>query len=153
MKTLKTISLTLLALMIAGNAFSQTRFSGQKRMNHSRHDYMFSQLDLSQEQQEQVSQIRLETRKAMTSLNNQLREKRAKLQTLTTGDDADFTAAEKTVDEITALQARKMKQRLQSRQQVRNLLTDEQKVKFDSRHRSGNCGNRGHARGMRMQRQ
>lgn len=95
--------------------------------------------DLSQDQQDEIKKLRLEMTKETTSIRNQMAEKRARLNTLKAADKADMNAINKTIDEIAALEAQRMKAKASCDIKVRALLNDEQKVAFDSRrHRNFN---------------
>lgn len=107
---------------------------------------MIALLDLSEEQQEQVKQHWLEGQEEMLPLRNELREKRARLQTLRTSADYDKSAVNSLIQEIGELETNMMLLREEHRQEMRSFLTAEQKVIFDA-HRL-NRGNRG-SRGMR----
>ena len=77
--------------------------------------------------------IRTEQLKERTQTDNLLKEKRAKLESLQTADKPDLKEINKVIDEITALQAQKMKSQAASRQKIRSLLTEEQRALFDAR--------------------
>lgn len=96
--------------------------------------------NLSQEQKDEIKKLRLEVTKETTSIRNQIAEKRARLNTLQSEDKADMKAINKTIDEIAALQAQKMKAKANCHVKVRALLNDEQKVDFDSRKFHQNFG-------------
>ena len=89
--------------------------------------------DLTDKQKEQIKEQMYETRQQVMPLQNQVREKRARLQTLRTSEKVDMTAIEKIVDEMADLQAEITKQRLISEQEIRQVLTDEQRLIFNSR--------------------
>jgi Spy/CpxP family protein refolding chaperone len=88
---------------------------------------------LTDEQRARIRDIQLNARKRMLPVDNQLNEKRARLQTLSTGETIDRNAAKKVIREISDLQAERMTIRWETRQEVRSVLTDEQKIRFDSR--------------------
>lgn len=90
-------------------------------------------LDLSDEQQEQIADLRTGHLKKMTDLRNQMREKRARLQTLTTGDNYNEREANRVIEELGTIHTTMMKERTSHRQEVRSLLTEDQQVIFDSR--------------------
>lgn len=92
---------------------------------------------LSADQQKQIQDLRLKQQKESLQLSNELFEKRAQLRTLQQVDKPNMKSINAKIDEISALQNKKMKQSAEHRNNVRNLLTDEQKVQFDLR------GNRG----------
>lgn len=89
--------------------------------------------DLTDEQEEQIKALKLAKDKDNVSISNQLAEKRARLTTLKAVDKADMSAINKTIDEISTLQAQQMKADAAYHVKVRALLTDEQKVAFDSK--------------------
>jgi Spy/CpxP family protein refolding chaperone len=102
--------------------------------------------NLTDEQKEKISDLRTKNMKVMLEKRNIFNEKRAKLQTLQTADKADMGAINALIDEIAEVKADMAKQRAAHRQAIRSLLTDEQKVIFDSRpHRGPRDGfGRGH---------
>ncbi|MCB0505335.1 MAG: Spy/CpxP family protein refolding chaperone [Cyclobacteriaceae bacterium] len=97
--------------------------------------------DLTDAQKDQMKDIHLKTMKQVQPLRNQLMEKRAHLKTLTTADKADIKAINGQIDDISKLEVSIEKIQAASHQEVRSLLTDEQRVVFDS-HRGGMMGNR-----------
>jgi len=97
--------------------------------------------DLTDQQKQKIDDLCLAQTKEMTGLNNQMNEKYAHLKTLQTADKADMAAINKTIDEISALKADMMKKCSATRQSVRGLLTDKQKVAFDAN--KGGCCSHG----------
>ncbi|PKO95436.1 MAG: hypothetical protein CVU12_10030 [Bacteroidetes bacterium HGW-Bacteroidetes-7] len=92
------------------------------------------------EQQEAIKNLRLELRKEMLQVENQLAEKRAQLKTLEQVEKPDMRAINSKIDEITSLQNKKMKASAANKAKVRSLMTDEQRLMFDTR--SGKMHNR-----------
>jgi Spy/CpxP family protein refolding chaperone len=90
--------------------------------------------NLTDEQSKKVEALHLSLKKEMLPLENQMGELKAKQQTLTTAEKADMKAINANIDAITALQNQMMKKRAENRQQIRSILTDEQRIEFDSRH-------------------
>jgi Spy/CpxP family protein refolding chaperone len=88
--------------------------------------------DLTDEQKDQLGKLQLDHLKAVKDLNNSLMEKRAVLHSLTTADKADMNKINAKIDEICKLQTEKMKEREKQHQAVRSVLTEEQRVVFDS---------------------
>ncbi len=99
--------------------------------------------NLSDEQKEQVKQLRIEMMKNSIPVRNELNEKRARLRTLTTGDKVDVKGAEKILADIEKLKTKQAKQKIRVRVEIRKLLNDEQRVMFDA-HAGMNGKNRGH---------
>ena len=91
------------------------------------------------EQLDQIEVIRLNTMKKNQELQNQLGEKRAQLRSLSTADRADGSAIDRTIDEMASIRAEMAKNRMASHQEIRKLLTEEQRIIFDQR----GPGNRG----------
>lgn len=149
MKTqmMKKVSVLAIALlMIAGtNLYAQRgrNYSGQdKGLNRNQSCQMIP--DLTEDQQTQINTLRVANMKQMNVFRNQMNELRAKKQTLMTSDNANMKEMNSVIDQITAVKNQKMKASAKHRLDVRNLLTDEQKVYFDSRPMRG----QGHGKGM-----
>ncbi len=99
--------------------------------------------NLTSDQQTKIDQLKTAHLKEMQALRNEAGEKRARLQTLRSADKADMVAINKTIDEQSVIQTNMSKKREQHFQDVRNVLTADQKVYFDSKgHGNGyGCGN------------
>ena len=105
---------------------------GMHRGMNNRMDFqMFS--TLTQEQKDQIEKIRTAQMKKALPLRNQINEQKARLRTLTTGDNADTKAAAKVLAKIEDLKSDLTKQMVRTRLDIRNVLTDEQKIMFDAR--------------------
>ena len=89
--------------------------------------------NLDDRQREEVQKIRTERQNELTQTGNLLREKRARLEVLQTAEKTDMNEINKVIDEIAALQAQEMKAQAAGRQQIRDLLTDDQRVYYDRR--------------------
>ena len=89
--------------------------------------------DLTEEQKEQIQNLRTEHMKTVLPLKNQLAEMQARLQTLSTAENADMSQIDRTIEEMGELRTLMMKEGAAHRQTIRKLLTDEQRVAFDSR--------------------
>ena len=93
---------------------------------------MLNALDLTDEQTSQLKELRTKFMKEVLPLRNELQEKHAQLRTLSTGDNVDMNKVNQTIDQIGAITTKLMKQRAAHRQEVRKILTEDQRVKFDS---------------------
>jgi len=101
-------------------------------------------LNLSDEQEKKINDLRTAHLKEMIPVNNNLKLKAAELRILTTADKIDQKAIDKKIDEIYLLKAEKARKAEAHRQAVRAMLTDDQKVIFDSKlHGKGPKGNPG----------
>ncbi len=105
-------------------------------------------LNLTDSQKEEIKSLKVSLAKEMTPIKNELGIKMAELKAASTGDNVDSKAVYKLIDEISDLKSEIAKKHFSNKQKVRNLLTDEQKVKFDSRAGKGHRGGH-HGKGMR----
>lgn len=106
-------------------------------------------LDLTDEQSEQIKTLRLAHMEQMLPIKNQIQEYRAQLQTLRTAKKADMKAINNLIDDMADLRAKQMKAREAHHQEVRSLLTDEQRIKFDLFKNKHKRMGRGYGKGMR----
>ncbi|HPD95148.1 MAG TPA: Spy/CpxP family protein refolding chaperone [Tenuifilaceae bacterium] len=105
--------------------------------------------NLTDEQKQKIDDLRVKHIKEVTPIKNELNEKRAHLHTLETADKPNLNEINKTIDEISALRAEIMKKNAAHRLDVASLLTDEQRVFFNSRP-MGKRGMRGNRMGRGM---
>ena len=89
--------------------------------------------DLSEEQTGKIRQAGLEHMKAMTPMRNQVREKKARLQTILTTMPFDPKAADLMADDLGKIETGIMKEMIRHDQELRGLLTPQQQVLFDAR--------------------
>lgn len=136
MKTrdLKGMIVLLLVILLSSTVFGQA----------SRGQYMGIP-GLTGDQKTQIEKLRTAHQKDMLVLKNQIAENRAHYRTLMTADKPDMNAIDKNIDEYASLRASMMKKQAAHRQDIRKLLTDEQRLAFDSRK-----GGKGRGMGMGM---
>ncbi|MEQ9166250.1 MAG: Spy/CpxP family protein refolding chaperone [Fulvivirga sp.] len=143
--------MVLLVIMIAGTSVvvnGQHHKGAHDRDDSSRKEFRKMDKDghrglpdMTDEQKEKVKDLKTSLLKDITPIENELNEKKAKLNTLSAAEKVDKKAIEKTVKEIGELKTKLMLAREFHKQDVRAILTEEQRVVFD---RMG-----GHKRGMR----
>ena len=135
--------LTLAVVMLTGvNLYAQ---KGKGNANQGRNYQSYQECripDLTEDQQNKIDALRLEHMKEMNAYRNQMNELRAKKHTLMTSDNADMKEINGVIDQMTSIHNTMMKSSAKHQQSVRSLLTDEQRVYFDSRPM------RGHGMGM-----
>ncbi len=161
MKTNKITTSILAIVLLVGMSLTASAQRGQRMNNGAGQGFGQGQgfnqgfgaancafLNLSDEQQTKVADLRLALTEKNLPLQNQLGEMRAKMQSLRTGNNQDFKAISKLIDEMSTVQAQVRKNAAEHRLNVRALLTDDQKVLFDAR--QGRQGNR--QNGMRGKR-
>ena len=91
----------------------------------------FDYLKLTDDQKGKIKDLKLVHQKESMKNRNKMEELHAHLRTLSTADVADMKGINATIDEITQTQNLLMKSREGFKQQVRALLTDEQRLQFD----------------------
>jgi Spy/CpxP family protein refolding chaperone len=90
-------------------------------------------LNLTEDQQVQMKSLRLKLQQEMLPIRNKLGENKARFRTLSTAENADMKAINKLIDGNSQLTASLAKLRAANHQAVRKLLTEEQRIIFDSR--------------------
>jgi Spy/CpxP family protein refolding chaperone len=129
--------ITMLALLIAGiisnNAFAQEEHCGKGNMPgmHKGDKGIGFIKDLTTDQQKQIDVLKLNLIKETIGIKNQIEEKKAHIKTISTGDNVDMIPVNKALDELFALKAEIAKKHEAFQQDVRKILTAEQKVMFD----------------------
>ena len=89
--------------------------------------------DLTVEQKEKIKKTDLKQMAAMTPLRNQMREKRVRLASILTTMPMDIALADQLADEIGKLASAILKLQIRHDQELRNILTPDQQIIFDSR--------------------
>lgn len=153
---LRSITLTALAFALSVNVNAQQRFNNPDRPRGDRqmqmqtmrcdqgvhHQRMINMLDLSDEQLEEIQAIHLNGQKEMLTLRTTLQQKRAELRTLTIGDNYDKGKVAQLAEEIGDLHTQMLTKRTTHQQQIKEILTEEQRIKFDTFHMN-NMGRKG----------
>ena len=103
--------------------------------------------DLTDKQKEEIKVIRTAQLKDSQSIKDQMSIKRAELKALQNVENPDLAAINKKIEERSALRTSLEKKSAAYRQDVRALLTDDQKVYFDKsrnkgQHKAHNCGSK-----------
>jgi len=163
MKKMKTLKFKVAALLFTAILFGLQIGSFAQRgygMNHGQGNgqgYFCDNIPgLTDQQKSEIEEMRVAHWKERQTIQNQINEKNARLRTLQTSDNTSLQSVNNIIDEISDLQNKHWKNRAAHLQKVRNLLTDEQKVYFDSYQRGmgkgrcpgyGNGNGRGHGKG------
>jgi len=148
---MKTRNLTIIAILlfVTGSVFAQGNqgkkagLKGQKGQKG-----MFMNIpDLTDAQKTQMKDMRTANMKEMMPLRNKVQEKQAHLTTVSTGDNVNMNEVNKTLEEISAIKLKMAKNKFAHRQEVRKILTDDQRVYFDmhsgNKMKKGMHGNKG----------
>lgn len=134
MKNLLRISAMLvLAVLVSFSTFAQQRKGPAEQGKQMKFEKQSMLPDLTDDQNDKMEAIHLKTMKSVQPLKNSMMEKKAHLHTLTTAENASLKAINKQIDEISSIQASIQKLRAASHQEVRSILTEDQRIIFDSR--------------------
>ncbi|KJF44447.1 Spy/CpxP family protein refolding chaperone [Draconibacterium sediminis] len=140
MKT-RILSLALIAVF----AFSLTAMAQQperQRRSPEQREMMARHFDrerasfktfFTEEQQEKLKELRLESTKEIQPLRNELNELKAKQRTLTTAEKADMKAINNNIEKMADVEVQIQKIRAKEHQEIRSMLSDEQRIKLDER--------------------
>ncbi len=96
--------------------------------------------DLTEEQKEKIETLKINHMEKMMPMKNEMGEKQARLKTLTTAEKVNMSEVNKLIESIGSLCTKIMKLQAQHRQDVRELLTDKQRVIFDAHGPVHGCG-------------
>jgi Spy/CpxP family protein refolding chaperone len=133
---MQTLLVSLLLVLIASPGFAQRgqgRYGMGMNERPGRNQQFFQMIpDLSEEQESKIETLRVDHMKEMMSKRNTLNEKRAKLRTLQTQDKPDMQAINSLIEEMGDVRTEMQKKRASHHQEIRSLLTEEQKVYFDN---------------------
>ncbi|HRH34517.1 MAG TPA: periplasmic heavy metal sensor [Catalimonadaceae bacterium] len=107
--------------------------------------------NLTAAQNSKIKELTLQLKKEILPLKNAIGEKMARLKTLETSEKTDISGIHSTIDEIQNLKSKMMKLKATYKQEIRKILTTEQRLEFDirSNHKRKNDENRGHRGGHR----
>lgn len=89
--------------------------------------------NLSKEQNEGIRKLQISLGKNILPIENEIREKDARLNTLTTLKDPDMKSIYALMDEIGALKIKIAKMQMAHDMDIRKILNDEQRLIFDKR--------------------
>lgn len=130
MKKGKEIMVMLLVLFVAFQTHAQ---NDRQKFSKERNEHLIDYLDLSEEQQSQMKAFQLEMQSTTKELKLDLEEMRVQLKRLMTADEVDEEAVMLLADKMGAIQIQIKKAHLKNSIQLRSVLSDEQKVLFDSK--------------------
>ncbi|MCK5077693.1 MAG: periplasmic heavy metal sensor, partial [Calditrichia bacterium] len=109
---------------------------------------MCDMLELSTEQQKQMKTLRLKMEKAMLPLKADMMKAKGELRLLKAEDKPVLKSINNKIDEVTNLKAKIMKLKAKHHLEVRSILTEEQRLKWEQHqfHKKGRKGHKGHGR-------
>ncbi|MFZ4401652.1 MAG: Spy/CpxP family protein refolding chaperone [Bacteroidales bacterium] len=89
--------------------------------------------NLTKEQSENIHKLQINVAQAKFPLENSVREKEARLHTISTVKVPDMQAIEKQIDDISLVKVQLAKLQAAHDQEIRKVLDDEQRLIFDNR--------------------
>jgi len=109
---------------------------------------MTDMLELTADQQKQMKDLKLKLDKDILPLRTDLMKTRGELRILKAEDKPNLKAIYSKIDEITALKAKIMKLKAKHQLDVKNILTEEQRLKWEQHqlHKRGYGGKKGAGR-------
>ena len=149
-KKIPALALSALLATAAGGAFAfgghHDRQGGCDRSGMRTPMAALSRLDgLTEEQKTSLTQIRRETRNAMRDLRNEMQGNRDALKDAM-ADNASIDTIRVLAEKQGATTAKMIVLRAETREKIRNLLTDEQRIQLDAMPRRGGDFGGGHER-------
>ena len=90
--------------------------------------------NLTDDQKVKMKELKVKTQRESLPLTNALREKEARLKTLTSTEGTSEKDVNKVIDEIGALKTKMMKVKVASRSEMKKFLSEEQRLFLDSHH-------------------
>jgi len=141
-KLILTAALTIFAFssIFAQNGPMAGKGQGKARM------MKMNFLNLSDEQQTKIDKLRLEFRKEIIPLQTKIRSQNSEYRLMIVDENVTANELKKKLNGISGVRQEMALKRALHQRQVRSLLTDEQKVKFDQHiisERGGKAGHRG----------
>ena len=130
----RVITVTLMLVVINVANAQQGHRNGYRQGNANEHGFGVARgLNLTEDQQAQMKSLHLKLQQEMLPIRNKLGENRARFRTLSTAENADMKSINKLIDANSQLDASMVKLQAANQQAVRKLLTEEQRIIFDSR--------------------
>lgn len=129
--------LAMAFLFMCTNIFAQPRlgFWSDSVFNQGWGRYARNMLNLTEDQEKKIEELRAANQKEITDIRNDLAIKRAELQKLRSAENPDINQINKALDEIGRLNTEITKKNVALEYEILNLLTDEQKAYYQSRSR------------------
>ena len=145
MKTriIKSAGVLLLALVMTLAMNAQPHRQGQRGM---------AQLDLTEAQSEEITQLRTDHYTSIKPLRAKMAEIKARENTLLSENSVDLKAVDKVIDQQTDLMNKMRKIQATHKVGVKEILTDEQEMKLEQRSRYGRNKGQGTNRGYKQNR-
>jgi len=134
---MKVIVMSLVVVMCSNMDVLAQR-DGQRRMNRPQGQEMREKKEpripnLTDEQKTQLKNARIKHHKEVLPIKNELREKRARLKTLTSTNTSKNKEIDNVIEDIGALQTKMMKAKVAHLMGMKQFLTEEQQLFLETR--------------------
>jgi len=137
-RNIKSLGVLLMSMFLVTSINAQSPRQGEKGLGpcgdgqYGKIDRTAS-LDLTEEQQAEITSLRAEHYKAVNPLKNKMAELRAHERTLLSEESVDMKAVNKTIDEQTELSNSIRKLQVKQQVAIKGMLSDEQVMKLQQR--------------------
>ncbi|WP_075602508.1 Spy/CpxP family protein refolding chaperone [Saccharicrinis aurantiacus] len=131
MKSLKVLALVAIVSVFGINNILAQKGSCNKGERQGQMKGKFF-AELTDTQKEEIKALHVKFTKENMPIKDEITVLEAQLNKASKGDEVNTKEVNKLIDQISELKAGMMKKRFANKQEVRNLLTDEQKVMFDA---------------------
>lgn len=121
----RTLLPAVVILLMTANVFAQ---QGESHPGFKR----FHGLDLTEEQQTRIESITTDAMKEHLPIKSRLQTLKAELDELLIADNPNQGAINRKIDEMSSLRTEMQKSHIDTRLRIRELLTDDQRIKFDA---------------------
>jgi len=135
-KKIKTAGALLLGLLIITAVNAQNRQGGRGQGyngSEKNYDHQFARLELTEEQEMQMTSLRTAHYKEITPMKNKMVELKARERTLLSEESIDMKAVNRSIDEQTDLMNSTKKLQVEHQLAVKSILSDEQVMKLQQR--------------------
>ena len=144
----------LLILVVSGSIFAQGERMGRRQMDDDNPPMgpmkkMAKMLDLTESQQSQIQDLHLKHMREMLPLKSEMESLKTELKLAETEENFNAAKVESIVKKIEALRTKMTMSKIMHHQEIRKLLTPEQRKKFDAMRLMGKKGKDGSPHGKR----
>ncbi len=144
MRRITAVITVIVFVVFSAIAFAQSEVKPMQKMKGSHgmecQHHMFSMLDLTDEQQTKITDLKLQHQKEILPLKSQMVEKRNELKVLMTSDNPDRSQINEIINQTGDIQKELKMKKVDHMIKVRSLLDADQKKKFDMKILSGKHG-------------
>ena len=144
----------LLILIVSGSLFAQGEHRGRRQMDDDNPPMgpmkkMAKMLDLNESQQSQIQDLHMKHMREMLPLKNEMEGLKTELKLAETEENFNAAKVESIVKKIEALRTKMTMSKIMHHQEIRKLLTPEQRKKFDAMRLMSKEGKKGSPHGKR----